>query len=304
MDSRHQNTKPLPSGRWLIVLATLLWSMSGLFAKNPFFDSWPEADRGLLFAFWRAAFASVVLWFLVRRIAWDWRLIVSAVTFAIMNVTYLSSMVYCEATLAIWLQYTSPMWVLLISFFVFGERPSRQEWPDWTLICVGVLVVLFGQPRNANVLGIVLGLMSGIGFAGVVITLRWLRHLDGAWVVFVNHFFTALILFPFVIKMGIWPTGVQWGLLAGFGMLQMGLPYALFARAIKSVNSHEASALTLLEPMFVPIWVLFSYGDLASYQRPSLGTLVGASLILSGLGIRYLRLARGQQRKSSGTQGQ
>jgi DME family drug/metabolite transporter len=134
-----------------------------------------------------------------------------------------------------------------------------------------------------------------------VITLRWLRHLDGAWVVFVNHFFTALILLPLVMRIGIWPKGFQWGMLAGFGMLQMGLPYALFARAIKRVNSHEASALTLLEPMFVPVWVLFSYGGLASYQRPSFGTLAGASLILGGLGIRYLRLAWGARQTTSGT---
>ncbi|MEQ1905816.1 MAG: EamA family transporter [Pirellulaceae bacterium] len=301
MDSRQQDTRRFSGGRWLIVMATLLWSMSGLFAKSPLFEAWPEGDRGILFAFWRAAFASIVLWFLVRRVEWDWRLLVSALTFAFMNVTYLSSMVYCEATLAIWLQYTSPMWVLLISFFFFGERPTRKEWPDWTLICLGVLVVLFCQPRSASVWGIVLGLMSGLGFAGVVITLRWLRHLDGAWVVFVNHFFTALILLPLVMRIGIWPKGFQWGMLAGFGMLQMGLPYALFARAIKRVNSHEASALTLLEPMFVPVWVLFSYGGLASYQRPSFGTLAGASLILGGLGIRYLRLAWGARQTTSGT---
>lgn len=279
-------------GRLLVVAAAVLWSTSGVYAKSPVFESWPLAERGLLFAFWRSLFAAVVLAFLVRRVSWNWRILVAGLTFAFMNVTYLSAMAYCEVGLAIWLQYTSPLWVLIIGYVWLGERPARQEWPIWLLILSGILVILLGQPGHASRWGIMLGLLSGIGFAGVVLTIRWIRDIDPAWIVFVNHLLTALILLPLIVLRGTWPAGAQWPMLALFGAQQMGLPYVLFARALRSVDSQEASALTLLEPMLGPLWVMILYSSLAHYEPPSWGTLVGGSMILTGLATRYARVWR------------
>ena len=57
--------------RMMIVIAALLWSTSGLFAKAPWFDEWP----GYAMAFWRALFACVILLPMVRRPQWSVRLI-------------------------------------------------------------------------------------------------------------------------------------------------------------------------------------------------------------------------------------
>jgi drug/metabolite transporter, DME family len=279
-------------GRLLVVAAAVLWSTSGIYAKSPVFESWPLAERGVMFAFWRSLFAAAILACLVRRISWSWRLLVSGLTFAFMNVTYLSAMVYCEVGLAIWLQYTSPIWVLLMGYLFLGERPPRSDAGIWLLIICGILVILLGQPGHASGWGISLGLLSGIGFAGVVVAIRWMRDIDPAWVVFVNHFFTAVVLLPVMVRQGIWPQADQWGMLAAFGVLQMGLPYVLFAWALRSIDSNEASGLTLLEPLFGPLWVLIFYSSVASYEPPSWGTLLGGGLILLGLTIRYWRLAR------------
>ncbi|HEV3137158.1 MAG TPA: hypothetical protein VGZ26_04625, partial [Pirellulales bacterium] len=54
-------------GRLWIVLAAVMWSSSGLFAKAPIFDTWPAETRGVLLAFWRALFAGLLLLPLVRR---------------------------------------------------------------------------------------------------------------------------------------------------------------------------------------------------------------------------------------------
>jgi drug/metabolite transporter (DMT)-like permease len=54
-------------GRLLVLVAAVLWSTSGLFAKATTFEIWPAADRGVILAFWRAAFAGVLLLPAVRR---------------------------------------------------------------------------------------------------------------------------------------------------------------------------------------------------------------------------------------------
>jgi drug/metabolite transporter (DMT)-like permease len=47
-------------GRLCILLATVLWSSSGLFVKADLFGDWPEHLRGTLFSFWRALFAGLL----------------------------------------------------------------------------------------------------------------------------------------------------------------------------------------------------------------------------------------------------
>ena len=279
---------PLWRGRLLIIAAALMWSTSGFFAKAPIFDQWPAESRGLLLAFWRAFFAALILVVMVRKVQWTWKLIPMVSTFALMNWTYLTGMVYCESTLAIWLQYTAPAWAFLISWFWFGERPVRRDWVLLVFASAGVLIILRAELFGASLIGVRYGLASGVFFAGVVVMLRWLKDFDAAWLVFLNHAVTAVILAPVLIQTDIYPTGNQWGYLAGFGMLQIGIPYLLFARGVSTVSSHEASGLTLLEPLLVPVWVFVAWHQSPEYAPPALTTIVGGGLILTGLLLRYL----------------
>ena len=79
------------------------------------------------------------------------------------------------------------------------------------------------------------------------------------------------------------PSGIQWVFLAGLGILQMGLPYVLFAHGLKHIAGHEATGIGLIEPLLVPLWVYLAWGD-----QPAWWTLAGGALILVGLAIRFL----------------
>ncbi|MEM6690657.1 MAG: DMT family transporter [Planctomycetota bacterium] len=271
-------------GRLLLIVAAVLWSTSGFFAKAPIFADWPVETRGTALAFWRAFFAAGVLIFFVRKVQWSRRLLPMITIFALMNWTYLSGMVYCEASLAIWLQYTSPAWVFLISWLLWHEKPKRKDWVLLAFASVGVTVILWAELSGASSKGVLYGLASGVFFAGVVVSLRQLRDLDAAWLIFLNHAVTALLFCPSVVTSETsWPSGSQWIYLALFGGLQMGLPYVLFAKGLKSISSHEASGISLLEPILVPLWVFIAWRTAEDYQYPAITTLVGAALILAGL---------------------
>jgi drug/metabolite transporter (DMT)-like permease len=84
--------------------------------------------------------------------------------------------------------------------------------------------------------------------------------------------------------------------LAGFGVLQMGLPYVFFARGLKSVTSQEATGIGLLEPLLLPVWVYWVWSE-----TPAGWTLIGGGLILTGLVPRYglPLMLRGQARAAS-----
>lgn len=288
MSGAEETTKgaPSPKGAMLLVVgASILWSSSGLFAKAPFFRDWP----GPLMAFWRAAFACLILLPMVRRPKWSWKLVPAALIFAVMNYTYLTAMQKGSAANAIWLQSTAPVWVLIVGVFVFGEAAHFMDWVLIALCGVGVGVILYYESRGAALEAVLWGLASGVFYAGVVLSLRRMREFESAWLVAVNHLTTAVALSWSLPTYDIWPSGVQWVLLAGFGMLQMGLPYVLFARGLRTLPGHQASGIGLLEPLLAPLWVLLAWGD-----APAWWTLVGGGLILIGLVARYL-VALGQR---------
>jgi DME family drug/metabolite transporter len=275
-------------GRFLIIAAAVFWSTSGFFAKAPIFSDWPLESRGFMLAAWRALFAAALLVFFIKEVRWSWRLLPMMTFFTAMNWTFLNAMVCCEPTLAIWLQYTAPAWVFLLSWLLSGESPIRRDWPMLVFAGCGVALILLATQRESDSWGLVYGLLSGLFFALVLLTLRWNRNFDAAWLVFLNNAATALAFAPLVWAAGILPQGSQWPYLLGFGGLQFALPYIIFARGVRHISSHEASGLVLLEPILVPLWVFLAWRHSPDYSPPELSTVAGAGLILLGLLLRYL----------------
>ena len=265
--------------RFLVLMAALLWSASGFFVKSPYLEDW----KGPRVAFWRAAFACVALWPFVRRPRWTFALIPMTILFAGMNYTYLTAMVEGSAANAIWLQCTAPVWVLLVGVFVLGERSIWRDWLMVAFAALGIGLILYYESRGVALEAVYWGLASSFFYAGVVLSLRQLRDFDSVWLAALNHTVTVVALAPFAIGAHEWPSGIQWPLFAAFGILQMGLPYVLFARGLKRIPGHEATAIGLIEPLLNPLWVFAAWGD-----KPAWWTVVGGLFILIGLAIRYL----------------
>jgi drug/metabolite transporter, DME family len=133
---------------------------------------------------------------------------------------------------------------------------------------------------------VLMALGSGVTYAGVVLGLRVLRGVSPAWLTAVNHLFGALVLLPFVWGEAA-PTWPQLGWLFLFGAVQMGVPYLLMARGLRSVGSQEAGTITLLEPVLNPLWAYLATLATPKPEVPSAYTLVGGAFILAGLAYRY-----------------
>lgn len=280
--------------RLIILLAAVMWSSNGFFAKAPLFADWPLLVdgwpvRGPLLAFWRATFACLVLFPFVRKPRWNPKLIPMTLLFAAMNFTFLSAMTMGSEANAIWLQNTAPLWVFLVGVFFWGEPVHPRD--GWLLafVAAGLALILSCELRGNSPAGVIYGVLGGLTYSGIVLSLRRLRGEDAAWLVAANHLVTALIFAPYVFYWGIWPTAGQAVCLAGFGMFQMGIPYLLFAWGLKQIPGHEAAGIVLLEPILVPVWVWLAWRHTPDYQFPQWWTLVGGGLIFAGLLIRYVR---------------
>ena len=277
-----------------MVVAAVLWSSSGFFTQTTLLDVWPKESRGAAIAFWRACFALLLLIPLVRKPTWHWAMIPMMGCFVAMNWTFLTALVSGSPANTIWLQNLAPAWVLIGAVVFFRERTTLRDSVMMTTCVAGVLFIItmeFMSDEKGSEhawWSPVLAVASGLCYAGVIMSMKALRAHESAWLIALNHIATALVMLPLVWWCGVsMPTGSMWLLLAGIGMFQMGLPYLLFARALRTTPSHLASLITLLEPILLPVWVHLTRNGDPTYSPPHWWTWVGAAFILFGLTIRY-----------------
>ena len=271
-------------GRTLLIAAAILWSTNGLIVKSPPLQAIPLEDRGLLLACYRSLFASLALLPLVgwRRARWRPGLLVSIATFTAMNTLYVIGLTRTSAAAATFLQYTSTVWVFLFGWFALKERVHRGNIVALLCAVAGIAFIVLSERDQQRAEGNLIALGSGVAYAGVILSLRWLRDEDSAWLTFLNHLVSGLVLLPFVLPRGIELQPLQWLLIALLGVVQMGLPYVLAARGVALVTVQEAALLLLLEPILNPLWVWLCWGEHVGWP-----TLIGGGLILGGLAARY-----------------
>ncbi len=285
------NPSDVPSanrGRLLILLASILWSLSGAFTKlltKPTgfgLDEPPLAGQQL--ACFRTLFAGLFLLCFLRprHVSFRPLMLVMVLCFASMNYMFVAAMHGGTAADAILLQYTAPMWMFLACVWWLKEPADRRSLQSILVGIIGVGIIVAGgwQDAQLNVVG--LGLGSGFMYAGVLICLRVLRDCSPVWLSVLNHMIAGLVLLPFVLPLDPMPTPAQWVLLVLFGTVQMGTPYVLMARGLRSVSPQEAGTITLLEPLLNPLWTY-----LVAREAPSIWTFAGGVFILGALAWRY-----------------
>ncbi len=284
---------PSPSllrGRLCILAAALLWSLNGPFIKiltkptalNLHEPPVPE----LLIAFYRVLFAALILAPSLRKADLSFRplMLPMVLFFAAMNASFIWASGKGTAANAIFLQYTAPLWVYLAGVLWLKEPADRRTTLALAIAMTGVGVIVFDALRrpSAETLHVVLiGLVSGVTFAGVLVCLRLLRGASAQWLTVQNHVAAALVLVP-VLWLTSPPTAAQVGFLAFFGIVQMGIPYWLMSRGMKTVSAQEAGTLSLLELLLNPLWTY-----LVSSELPDAPVLIGGGLILLALLWRY-----------------
>lgn len=277
---------PTPrSGRWLLVAAAVLWSLSGVFVKCPPLASLPLSDRGPLIACIRALAAGLfVLPFVTwRRVRWTRGMWPMVVSFALMNTLFVIAMTRTSAAAAIFLQYTSTLWAFVFAVIFLREPVRRENLVTLGFCLAGIVWIVVDSWHGEQFLGNLIALGSGMAYGGVVTTLRHQRNEDSAWLIAVNHLVSGVIVLPWVAWNGLVPTPEQAGLIVALGVLQMGLPYMLFARGVRTIAAQEAGLITLLETILNPVWVWLLWSETVPTA-----TLFGGSLILAGLVLRYV----------------
>ncbi len=229
----------------------------------------------------RSAFACVVLWGWLGRPKFAWRFgqIGAALAYAGTVTFYVIANDRTTAANSIFLQYTGPIYVALLSPWVLGERIRRIDWFCIAIAIAGIGLFFRDQFSARGLSGILFALGSGLSFGTMVVLLRKERDASPASALLLGNLLTAMIGLPFAIGHPLPPA--QLGALAVLGVVQLGIPYVLYSVAIRRVTALEAVLIPMIEPILNPIWVALARGEL-----PGPWSLLGGALVLSAVVLR------------------
>ncbi|KYF57580.1 hypothetical protein BE08_25295, partial [Sorangium cellulosum] len=175
---------------------------------------------------------------------------------------------------AIFLQSTAPVYVLLLSPWLLGERPSRGEKLAAPVFIVGLGLFFLDQLSAGQLVGNALALLSGLAFALCVMGFRAAPD-DNPVVLVWGNVLACLGALPMALGGAARPGPLDLALLVFLGAVQIGLSYVLFSRGMRHTPAVEASLLVLVEPVLNPIWALLLVGE-----RPGPWSIAGGAVIL------------------------
>ena len=140
-----------------------------------------------------------------------------------------------------------------------------------------------------NLAGILLALFSGLAFAATIMLFRKQKDHSAVESVILGSLLGFIVSIPAMWSAGLPSPGTA-GVLVFLGVVQLGIPYLLYMRAIPHVTALEASLIPILEPILNPIWVM-----LFVCERPTPLSLVGGVIVVGAVTWRAVDSIRSRQ---------
>lgn len=270
-------------GVLLVFIATVLWSLAGVFARAV-----PHLDFGaILFA--RAGFGGLCGLILAAN---DWRagrldlqrlktpvapVIVLLSSTAISG--YVAALLTTTVADVLVIYATLPFIAAGLAFLLTGEKPSRRTMIAASVALVGVAVMVADGLGNGRLIGQALSLFMTAGFAGLVV----LQRRDPNLPVTPINAVAALIAsaFGFSVARSVQMSAFDVIDLFCFGVSTITIAFALFMEGAKHVPPAEASLIAMLDVVMGPLWVW-----LAFRETPSLATFIGGAFVLAAAAWR------------------
>jgi drug/metabolite transporter (DMT)-like permease len=258
--------------------------------------------EGMSLLFWRGLLMGgtlMVLWliFAARRLRQDIRVALSPVgllligVFTVDAITFAIGITMTSATVMLTALATMPIFTVLFSIPMLGEKPSIQTWLTVLFCGIGIVIVVtsgheaIGAPTGSPIIGGCLGIFTAAGLGFAMVLKRRYPEL------------------PTMLSTGtanMMTVGVAWVLLGNavpvlpaethqmLALLTMGilvLPMAFFALMVapRYTSATTVGLIMLTESMMGPLWVWIGTGE-----RPSIMMVAGSIIVISSLSFYFL----------------
>ena len=258
--------------------------------------------EGISLLFWRGLLMGgtlMVLWliFAARHLRQNIRVALSPVgllligVFTVDAITFAIGITMTSATVMLTALATMPIFTVLFSIPMLGEKPSIQTWLTVLFCGIGIVIVVtsgheaIGAPTGSPIIGGCLGIFTAAGLGFAMVLKRRYPEL------------------PTMLSTGtanMMTVGVAWVLLGNavpvlpaethqmLALLTMGilvLPMAFFALMVapRYTSATTVGLIMLTESIMGPLWVWIGTGE-----RPSIMMVAGSIIVISSLSFYFL----------------
>ena len=262
-------------GPVFIALASLCWSLGGVLIR---FIPWGAMSIVGI----RAVLAAAVFVVYRRSFKVEFTLgnFLTAICLSSTTVMYVFANQLTTAAAAILLQFTAPVFIILIYLVFYGKKPTFSAVVAVFFTIIGMLLFFVESLDAGGFWGNVMALVSGLSMAGVyVCNKRPDTNPENA--LFLGFLINTCIGMPFAFFQ-VTADVVAWGAVIVLGIVQVGFAYIFFSKGIKRTSALLACLTSTIEPILNPLWVMLAgiWGILPVLEIPGRFALIGGVVII------------------------
>lgn len=255
-----------------VLLCAALWSVAGIFIKLIPWNAFVIAGLrsllagGVAFAYMRAR---------GMRLTVSKRTLLSGGALGCTLLLFCVSNKLTTAANAIVLQFTSPVFIMIISAVFLGKRFSRADIIAVVATLGGISLFFFDQLSGGSIAGNCTALCAGVTFACYYILLGESSEEEKTSGIVIASILTFAVGLPFIFVTKPELSGLPLLYIFILGVFQLGIPYVLLARGSEYCPPLACSLLGALEPLLNPVWVFIFDGE-----APGPFALLGGAVVI------------------------
>ncbi len=257
-----------------MVLASVFWSIAGLFIKQ---ITW----HPLVIANLRSLVCGVFLLFFVdkKKIYINKNVIVGSIMYVFVAGMFVMANKYTTSTNAILLQFTAPIWVVVISVLFLRQKPSVKDLLAVAIVLMGMVLFFIGDLQVGNIYGNIMAITAGVSLAVMLIVMRSETGSSPLLIPVIGNFLLVVVTMPALFFLQPQFTTTNIINILVLGVFQLGMGYLFFSIAVPYVSTLEASLIMVIEPLLNPVWVFIFIGETPTIQAIIGGVIVIISVV-------------------------
>ncbi|MBR3145466.1 MAG: EamA family transporter [Clostridia bacterium] len=275
-------------GEASVLSAALLWGTIGFFTRN--LSSLGFSSVGIVAV--RSFFTALAMFIIIAvkdikllhiSLKDIWMFLGTGIaSFMFFNICYMSSITENSLSVACILMYTSPVWVSIISYFVFKEKFNKIKVLSLVICLSGCVLTCLSSTLKLTKIGLIYGILSGIGYAlysifGKIASKKY----NSYTIVFYTFLFSFAALLPFCNAPGIIAKTSSiktFALLVSISIINTLLPYLLYTFGLSRIDAGKASVISIIEPVASAVTGLIFFGEVVGIQG-----IIGIVFVIIGI---------------------
>ena len=266
------------AGVLLMLLCASMWSTGGILMK---FVPW----NAMVLSGMRSLIAGITIavFMAIKHVPFtmDRRIFASGAALCCTYTFFVIANKLTTAANAIVLQYTAPVFIVVIGLCFMHVTFSRLDIAAVSLSLVGISLFFFDQLTPGGIIGNISGIAAGISMAIMYIINGGIEADRRLNAILTAQALCFLIGIPFLfVGEPIELTGTSVSCILLLGVVQLGIPYILYAKAAESCPPLACCLLGAVEPILNPVWVFLIDGE-----HPGMMALIGGAVVIATITI-------------------